>query len=763
MLRGTLPPMLYSLHTPPDNQRGPQYMSQAWAAIHRLLPAGQRVRIGWARTAERSTILWCELPESVRQDVAGHWLAQYPDCQLRRLSRDPTMPEPREHSWFADVRLEPSAFPLRTFVQFEDRLNRQLADPLAAGLAAVAGIGSAQIQGGVELEIEHADHRFSKLAKRLFKQLDRSPLRHRDAAARRFTTWGLSASRFSRTLARLYLNVGRGSADSVSSEEPLAAAQQKMHSPALFAARMRLFVHGARSATEARAVIQRMTAALGPFALPHGAVFRLGRVRLQGCARRRTDRNNALFTADELATLWHPATSVVRAERFAVVQSRELEPPAELPTRRDHPDMAIIGRVKFRGRREVFGSLANDRQRHLMVMGKTGMGKSALLQNLIVSDIRADRGVILLDPHGDLAEAVLACIPTHRTNDVILFDAADQQYPIGFNLLDDRRPEQRALIASGIVTSFQKLWGDSWGPRLEYILRNSVLALLGQPGTTLVSVSRLLTDVAYRKLIVGRCDDPLVRNFWQNEFAHWKPQLQVEATGPVLNKVGAYLSSPLLRAIVGQPRNMLPLRRIMDEGRVLIVNLSKGRMGEDASALLGMLLVTGVQLAAMSRADIPEAERRDCHLYVDEFQNFATSSFATILSEARKFRLALTVSNQYLEQLDESLRAAVFGNIGSLLTFQVGGRDAEELSLQLGGDVTTADLMSLPKYTAYLRLLIDGMPSRPFSLETLPPPPPLRDSHRIDVLRRLSRQRYAQPLGRVANLIEQEFAAAERT
>ena len=737
-------------------------MAQAWSAIHRLLPASQGVRIGWARTVERATILWCDLPEPLRQNVTGQWLAQYPDCQLRRLPHDPMMPESGDLSWAADVRLEPFALPIQTFAQFEDRLNRQLADPLAAGLAAVAGIGGGQVQGGLQLEIWPADHHLIKRVERLLKRLRRSPLRHHSAAAGRFLRWGLSPWRFSRTLAWLYMRVGhrRKIDEQVAADELLTMAERKMHSPTLFAARLRLFVCGARSATHARATMQRMASALGPFVLPQGAVFRLGNIRRRGSARRRA---NALFTADELATLWHPATATVRAERFAPVQSRELEPPAGLPTRRDDPTLPILGRVRFRGRREVFGIRASDRPRHLLVTGKTGMGKSALLQNLIVTDIRANRGVILLDPHGDLAEAVLSCIPTHRTNDVILFDAADQEHPIGFNLLDDRRPEQRALIASGIVASFQKLWGDSWGPRLEYILRNSVLALIGQPGTTLVSVSRLLTDVAYRKLIVGRCSDPLLRSFWQDQFAHWKPQLQVEATAAVLNKVGAYLSSPILRAIVGQSHNALPLRRIMDEGRVLIVNVSKGRMGEDASSLLGMLLVTGIQLAAMSRADIPEAERRDCHLYVDEFQNFATSSFATILSEARKYRLSCTLAHQYLGQLDESLAAAVFGNVGSLLTFQVGGRDAEELAIQLGGDVTPADLMSLPKYTSYLRLLIDGMPSRPFSLETLPPPPPLRDPQRIELLRRLSRQRYAQPIARVTSAIEQEFTTSIRT
>ena len=498
-----------------------------------------------------------------------------------------------------------------------------------------------------------------------------------------------------------------------------------------------------------------MAAALGQFAVPAGAEFRIGQVR-RGNQRRRKEA--AFLTAEELALLWHPVTSTVRAERYSLVESRELEPPQELPIRRDDPSLAIIGRVKFRGRREVFGIRAEDRRRHMVIVGKTGMGKSVLLQNLIVADIRAGRGAVLIDPHGDLADAVISCIPPHRTNDVVLFDAGDQQHPVGFNLLADHRPEQRALVASGIVASFHKLWGDSWGPRLEYLLRCSVLALLGQPGSTLVSVQRLLTDISYRKLIVGRCADPVVRNFWQQEFARWKPQLQVEATSAVLNKSGAFLSSPLLRAIVGQSRSAFDLRRVMDEEKVLIVNLSKGRMGEDASALLGALLVTGLELAAMSRADRPEEDRTDCHLYIDEFQNFVTSSFATILSEARKFRLSVTLSHQYLEQLDDSLRAAVFGNVGSLLSFQVGGRDTEELAEQLGGDVTPADLLSLPKYTAYLRLVIDGMPSRPFSVQTLPPAATV-DRRRADVIRRLSRQRYAVPAADVHRIIESSFLA----
>jgi hypothetical protein len=307
-------------------------------------------------------------------------------------------------------------------------------------------------------------------------------------------------------------------------------------------------------------------------------------------------------------------------------------------------------------------------------------------------------------------------------------------------------------VASGIVASFKKLFGDSWGPRLQYILSNALLALLEVPGTSLLSLQQLLSDPAYRKTISARVSDPVVKMFWEREFAGWKPQYQADALPAIQNKIGQFLSQPILRGIVGQSRSRLDLRSIMDEGQILIVNLSKGKIGEDASNLLGSLLVSGIQLAAMSRADIPESERRDFFLYVDEFQNVCTESFATILSEARKFRLSLTIANQYLAQMDEATAAAVFGNVGSLLAFQVGASDAEMLATQLGGGVTPQDLMALPKYTAYVRLLTDGMPGRPFSMETLPPPLPDRQG-RSTIIRRTSRHRYA----RSADQVEKEI------
>jgi hypothetical protein len=342
---------------------------------------------------------------------------------------------------------------------------------------------------------------------------------------------------------------------------------------------------------------------------------------------------------------------------MATVESREMEPPVELPLVRDHADIATLGITQFRSTHKRFGILPDDRRRHVAILGKTGMGKSTLLQNLIVSDIRDGRGVGLIDPHGDLADTLPALVPKHRTNDVVLFDAGDRDSPLSFNILACRNVEERPLVASGIVSAFKKLYSDSWGPRMEHILRNALLALLEVPGTSLVSLLRMLSEAKYREAILKQVTDPVVSAFWNREFAAMHAKLQVEAIAPIQNKVGHFVSSPLTRNIVGQSRSTIDLRRIMDEGKVLIVNLSKGRIGDDASPLLGSLLVSAIQIAAMSRSNVAEADRRDWYLYVDEFQNFATESFATILSEARKYRLNLTIANQYLAQMDEHTAA----------------------------------------------------------------------------------------------------------
>lgn len=417
----------------------------------------------------------------------------------------------------------------------------------------------------------------------------------------------------------------------------------------------------------------------------------------------------------------------------------------ELPTG-TLPGEVPVGQVKYRQDRRLVGLAREDRRRHVHDVGRTGVGKTTLLLNQIVSDIVAGEGVGLIDPHGDLADTVLKHIPRHRTNDVILFDAADREFAISFNPLACPDPRRSDLVTSGVVAAFKKIHGDSWGPRLENTLRNGVFATVEQGGT-LVTLLRLLTDAAYRETVVPNIRDEVVRAFWQQEFAGWTKQYRTEAVAAITNKIQPFLTNSSVRAIVSQEGRSLDLRRAMDEGKILIVNLSKGKVGEDNAALLGAFLVTTIQQAAMTRADVPENDRRDFYLYIDEFQNFVTTSFETILSEARKYRLNLTVSHQYLAQLSESTAAAIAGNIGSIISFAVGSEDAEWLARTMAttpDQILPQDLANLPKHTAYARLQVDGLPRPPFSMTTSPPPEILDD--RSAAVLQSSRRQYARRL-----------------
>ena len=428
------------------------------------------------------------------------------------------------------------------------------------------------------------------------------------------------------------------------------------------------------------------------------------------------------------------------------VEFAEFEAPALI-----HPETeegtVPLGRVRFRGDQRIATLALEDRRRHLYIVGKTGMGKTTLMQNMLAADMRAGRGVCLVDPHGDLADSLVGLVPRERTNDVILFDAASRESVVGFNPLacsDQSRVDQ---VTSGVVSAFKKLH-DSWGPRLEDTLRNAVFATVEQGGN-LLSVMRLLGEKQYRERAVPAIRDAVVRSFWMHEFAAWSDNYRTEAVAAIQNKIRPFLTNTNIRGIVSQPGRSLDLREIMDAGKILIVNLSKGRLGEDNSTLLGAFLVTSIQQAAMMRADVPEQSRRDFFLYVDEFQNFTTGSFASVLSEARKFRLGLICAHQFLSQLDEQTANAVWGNVGSIVAFQVGSDDAEVLSQQLGkypGHFAPENLTGLPKYTAYARLLIDGMPSSPFSIQTLPPETRLLDPERGEIIRRVSQRRYARPI-----------------
>lgn len=464
--------------------------------------------------------------------------------------------------------------------------------------------------------------------------------------------------------------------------------------------------------------------------------------------------NTMVLAVDELATLYHLPMWNLLTPNIAWVRSKKLEAPAELPTPEEYDDITLLGRTNFRGQFKSFGIKADDRRRHMYIIGKTGMGKSTVLENMIYDDIQKGRGVAVVDPHGELADKVTAMIPAHRINDVVIFDPSDTSYPVSFNMLEVKSAEQRPLVASGLVGVFKKMYAESWGPRLEYILRNCILALTEYEGATLLGIPRMLVDPMYREKVVEQITDPVVKAFWVDEFANMSEKLRVEAISPIQNKVGQFLSSSIIRNILGQPKSSIDIRFAMDTQKIFIVNLSKGKIGEDNSSLLGSMLITKFQLDAMSRADIEAEDRKDFYLYVDEFQNFATDSFATILSEARKYKLNLVMANQYVQQMEEEVMYAVFGNVGSLVTFQVGFDDAEYFSKQFAEVVMPPDIISLPKFTAYIRLLVDNMPSKVFS--AIMNPPVKVDMHsalRQKVLK-ASRDRYGSDKGMVEDKIK---------
>ncbi len=413
-------------------------------------------------------------------------------------------------------------------------------------------------------------------------------------------------------------------------------------------------------------------------------------------------------------------------------------------TQDNQNEITIFAETTFRNQFRRFGIKTDDRRRHVYIVGKTGMGKTTLIENMVYSDILAGKGVCYIDPHGDTAEKILGWIPSDRINDVIYFNPADINHPISFNVLEKVEPHYRHLIASGLIGVFKKLWADSWGPRLEYLLRNTILALLEFPDSTLLGINRMLVDKEYRKKVLDKVQDPVVKQFWTEEYAKYGGQFQVEAISPIQNKVGQFLSTSLIRNIVGQVKSSIDLRKVMDEGKILILNLSKGRIGEDASALLGSMLVTKIQLASMSRVDVPEEQRKDFYLYVDEFQNFATDSFADILSEARKYRLNLIIAHQYIEQLGEVVKPAVFGNVGTIICFRVGAADAEELVKEFTPVFTEEDLVNLPKYEVYLKLMIDGVASEPFSARGLPPLAKEEGTDNREKAIKVSRERYTK-------------------
>lgn len=415
-----------------------------------------------------------------------------------------------------------------------------------------------------------------------------------------------------------------------------------------------------------------------------------------------------------------------------------------------------------RGRKQPFGIKAKDRSRHMYVIGKTGMGKSTLLENMAIQDIRNGEGMAFIDPHGSAVERLLDYVPANRINDVVYFAPFDLDRPIAFNVMEDVGYDKRHLVVSGLMATFKKIWVDAWSARMEYILSNTLLALLEYPGATLLGVNRMYTDKGYRKAVIDNVKDPVVKDFWVKEFNTYTDRYTQEATPAIQNKIGQFTSNPLIRNIIGQPHSSFDIRQLMDQKKILIINLSKGLVGDTNMKLLGSMITTRIFLGAMSRADLPGhvlAKTPNFYFYVDEFQNFANETFAEILSEARKYNLNLIIAHQYVEQMEEEVQAAVFGNVGTTVAFRVGPFDAEKLEVVFAPEFEPEDLVNLGFAQIYLSLMIDGIGSRPFSATTIPPIEPPARSYREQVIE-ASRMQFAAQRADVEAKIYEELAFA---
>lgn len=428
-----------------------------------------------------------------------------------------------------------------------------------------------------------------------------------------------------------------------------------------------------------------------------------------------------------------------------------------------NPDrVTYFAATDARGKKVPFGIKAKDRARHMYVIGKTGMGKSTLLENMAIQDIRNGEGMAFIDPHGSAVEKLLDFIPADRVKDVVYFAPFDLEHPIAFNVMEDVGYDKRHLVVSGLMATFKKIWVDAWSARMEYILSNTLLALLEYPGATLLGVNRMYTDKLYRKKVVENIKDPVVKDFWVSEFANYGDRYTQEATPAIQNKIGQFTSNPLIRNIIGQPTSSFDIRDLMDNRKILIMNLSKGLVGDTNMRLLGSMLTTRIFLGAMSRADLPAhelAKAPNFYFYVDEFQNFANESFSEILSEARKYHLNLLIAHQYVAQMEEEVQAAVFGNVGTTVTFRVGPLDAELMEKVFTPEFLQEDLVNLGFAQIYLSLMIDGIGSRPFSAVTIPPIEAPSRSYRAEVVAN-SRAQFATVRGGVEGAILTEISAS---
>lgn len=714
--------------------------------------------------------IWC--PEQYKNLLINQLYGQYPDIEINETpdySFEINKEESQRCIGAEMSTTDPYIYPIKRHPQFEDKTNLLFLDPLSAITSSFASLESTNEKLAIQIVVSPLDNTWRERGLKAAAKI-RGGFRLSSPNYGVWYTNLLLHKRFRKLFNIFFIHpwiflIGLSAKHSQGAEDHKSEVEESHQKETVeqgisgklsqngFDCNIRWVYVPEKSSGEhfTENKLKESAAGLYQFNLPRFNSFAIKNISNKGRMflkrfQKRSIIDPFILNTEEVATLWHLPNNTVNTPNIQWVQSNKIEAPLNLPQPHstEKEDFTALGQANFRTQKTLFGIKKDDRRRHMYIIGKTGMGKSTILENMIVSDIANGKGVAVIDPHGDLADAVLHFIPKNRTNDVMVFNPSDTDFPVSFNMLECKIPEQRYLVASGLLGVFKKMFGESWGPRLEHILRNTILALTENPGSTILGIMRMLTDDSYRKKVLKNVKDPIVQSFWKDEFGRWNDKQKAESVSPIQNKVGQFLSSPLIRNVFGQPKSSVDLRFLMDKQKIVIINLSKGKIGDDNSSLLGSMMITKFQLDAMSRADIPEEKRIDFYLYVDEFQNFATDSFAVILSEARKYKLNLTMANQYIEQMSDEVKAAVFGNVGTLMTCQLGAEDAEIFSRQFSETISANDIVNLPKYQCYIKLMIDGMPSNPFSANTLPPPLANGDFAKKEKIQQLSRERYAK-------------------
>ncbi len=718
---------LLVLEIPKTNDKKELAAEQMFASLHGILRdreelkgnGGVQEHLSFEFASVNGQIrFYAWVPRQLRSFVEGQIYSQYPTVQIREADEDYVAHE-RDHSvvYTTDIVLsEKDVLPIKTFQSFE-------VDPLAGITGTLAKLETTGDEMWVQILTKPIADDWHKNTERWIKGVRAG----KTSSSTKYLGW------LPQMLEALWKPPEGGDkvtiAKELSDRDKTRISEAETKATKLgYEVKIRVAYLG-ENQTTARQQLQAIVGTFKQFNSTNLNGFKasnasFSKESLIPYRQRQFGSGGFVLNIEELASVFHLPHTNVETPNIVWASSKTAEPPAKLPIISGNPaideNISAFGLTNFRGINHQFGMLRSDRSRHLYIIGQTGAGKSGLLELFTLSDIFHGQGYAVVDPHGDLAVDNMRFIPGSRLKDVVYFNPADTAHPVGFNPLEVTNPEQKSNISSEVIGVLKRMFGESWGPRLEYILRYTILALLDRPSTTMLDISRMLTDKKFRKETLSYCTDSVVLQFWNVEYASWNEKFQSEAIAPVLNKVGAFTANPTIRNIIGQPKSTFNIRQIMDEGKILIVNLSKGLIGEDNAAILGSFLVTKIQLAAMSRSDIPNiADRRPFYLYVDEFQNFATDSFATILSEARKYALNLTVANQYIGQMTDTVRDAVFGNVGSMISFRVSADDAPILSKQFEPQFEPGDLLQMHNRHFIINMVINGEKAPAFSATTL--------------------------------------------